>query len=196
MVSKLPEQTGHNNLIYKNYENTEFITKGYDYWFLGYIPTEKAAAIVTLDFLTSQPSSGSLYNSIPYQEVWDIDLEQIEGGEAYLNSSSCNLGKIMKSIKEKRAKVNNPEDQSKEEKRKDSQNQQAFYHFVPFDSYRASLIRELQQKRQLCYEYPFLYFPGQPFDVVRETVDVKHDSVTLGKKIKPGCGNNTTSILV
>ena len=196
MGLKLFKQTDNNTLIYKEYDNGEFITKGYDYWFLGYISVEKAAAIATLDFLTSQPSSGILFNSVPYQAMYTIDLEQIEGGELYLNSSSCDLAKIVDTIKEKRAKPNDAESESNQEEEKDTQNQEAFHPVVPFYMYRENIVGELQQKKQLCYKYPLLYFPGQPYDVVRETVDVKDDSVTFGKRIKPGCGNNTMSILV
>ena len=64
MVSRLLKQT-HHTLTYKKYADVEFVTRGYDYYFLFSVPVEEAAAIAVLDFVSCQPASGSSLDEIP-----------------------------------------------------------------------------------------------------------------------------------
>ena len=183
MASKPLHAQTHNILTYKQFVGIPFVAKEYEYWFLGCVSVKKAVLIASLDLLSSQPGSGSLANSIPYEEFITIDLEGIEGGDAYLNSDNWDLPKIIKIIKEngtKKTDIN-----SLDEQKIDvcyigaGDNLQIVTPKIYLDKIRA----ELHQRKKLS-EYEFLYYPNRSYGSNSETIHVKDGTVTFEKPIK------------
>ena len=86
-------------LLYKKYQNTPFITNGYDYWFQNDLSLKSAARFAIMDHFNCKLDKA--FNKLVYQEVIKIDLPDINKILSYLNSSD----EIEEPTKTKKLKV-------------------------------------------------------------------------------------------
>jgi len=73
-------------LLYKRYQNTPFITNGYDYWFKKDTTLKAAARFAILDHFNCKLDTDKAFNKLVYQEVIKIDLPDINNIFSYLEN--------------------------------------------------------------------------------------------------------------